>query len=95
MRPTLVRYEKLKNLGNYENEKVGVEVQVDDGESPKEAVERARKFVEKQLKGKDDNYEIEQARRVVASPDDYTGRRVKEAEELLARYEAEASDDDF
>lgn len=49
MNITLVRYERVHNLGNYESERIGVEVVVNEGESPDEAVEAARTFVAKSL----------------------------------------------
>jgi hypothetical protein len=45
MRVSLVKYEQIRNLGNYENQKVGVEIEVNDGESPAAAMEQARAIV--------------------------------------------------
>lgn len=84
MKVTIVRYEKLVNLGNYENQKLGVEVQLEDGETPSEAVQRAKAFVDAHVTPKaDTNYDIEQARRIVANPDDYAPKKVREAQLLL------------
>lgn len=43
-----VSYEKLFNLGNYQNVRVGVSVQLVDGEAPADALARARAWVEAQ-----------------------------------------------
>jgi hypothetical protein len=86
MKVTIVRFEKLINLGNYENQKLGVEVQLDEGETPSEAIKRAKAFVESHLAPKvDTNYDIEQAKRIVANPDDYAPKKVREAQTLLDR----------
>lgn len=45
MKVSLVKYEQIRNLGNYENQKVGVEIEVNDGESPEAAMEQARAIV--------------------------------------------------
>lgn len=92
MQVTIVRFEKLINLGNYENQKLGVEVQLDEGEAPSEAVKRAKAFVEAHLAPKvDTNYDIEQAKRIVANPDDYAPKKVREAQTLLDRVTEEDS----
>lgn len=44
----IVKYEKLFNLGNYENEKFGIELEVGAGETPAEAWQRAKYLVETQ-----------------------------------------------
>lgn len=44
LRP-IVRYERLFNLGNYENEKIGISVPVEDGETADQALARAQAFV--------------------------------------------------
>ena len=46
MRAKTVKYERVKNLGNYETERVGVEVELVEGEKAFEAVHRARQFVD-------------------------------------------------
>lgn len=47
MKAIKVYYEKCFNLGNYENEKIGIEVMVED-ESAVEALKAAKAFVETQ-----------------------------------------------
>ena len=85
MKVTIVRYEKLVNLGNFSNQKQGVEVQLEDGETPSEAVKRAMAFVEKNLEPAPDRYDVEQAEKIVANPDDYAPKRLREAQEVLSQ----------
>lgn len=49
MKITGVRYERVANLGNYETERVAVEVLVEDGETPQMALLHAKLFVNAQL----------------------------------------------
>ena len=44
-----ILYEKNKNLGNYENVKIGVTVTVDQEEDPGKMFERAKDFVKSKL----------------------------------------------
>lgn len=45
MKITKVSYSALANLGNYQNERIGMTAVLDDGESPEAAVEELRKRV--------------------------------------------------
>jgi hypothetical protein len=40
-----VNYDRLFNLGNYEHEKIGVGIELNEGESVQDAVEMARNHV--------------------------------------------------
>ena len=47
-----IYYEKCINLGNYENEKIGIEILLEDDDTAKDAMNKAREFVFKQSMGK-------------------------------------------
>ena len=49
MRATLIRYERVHNLGNFENERIGIEIQLEEGEKADEAIRLAKIFVNRQL----------------------------------------------
>lgn len=49
MKVKSVRYARLRNLGNYENERAEAEVELDDGDTVKEGFARAKAVVLKQL----------------------------------------------
>lgn len=87
MRVESVKYEKLVSLGNYENQKIGIVVVLEPDESPAEALRRAQAFVEKVLEPEPSEFEIRDAKKIVSNPDDYAPKRVREAQELLARSE--------
>jgi hypothetical protein len=50
VRATTVTYERVHNLGNFENERVGIEIQLDEGEKADEALRLARVFVNRGLR---------------------------------------------
>jgi hypothetical protein len=52
MKIVTVEYKRLRNLGNYENETVGASAQVEDGETPEEALEKLKVFVADKLLAK-------------------------------------------
>jgi hypothetical protein len=79
-----VKYEKLVNLGNYEHQSIGVEVALEDGEFPHDAVARAKKFVEAELKPRPTENEWASAKRILDDPDIYTGNAVKQARAIVA-----------
>lgn len=87
MRVESVRYERLVNLGNYENQRVGVTVILEPEDTPSEALRRAKAFVEKSLEPEPSEYEIQKARRIIENPDDYPPRQLRDAQELLKRAE--------
>jgi hypothetical protein len=45
MRVTALRYERIARLGRFENQKLGVEVTLDEGDKPAAALRRAKRFV--------------------------------------------------
>jgi hypothetical protein len=49
MRVVTISLERLKNLGNYENEKVGMTIDLAEGDDPQKAIDWARKQVEQSL----------------------------------------------
>ena len=44
MKSRIVRYERLYNLGDYSHEKIGIEIELDDGETATEGLRRAKDF---------------------------------------------------
>lgn len=47
MKPITVNYQKVFQLAPYVNERIGVDMQLDDGDSPLEALAKAKDLVEK------------------------------------------------
>ena len=46
MKATKIYYQKCFNLGNYQNEVVGIELEVGDGEKAIDVLEKAKQFVD-------------------------------------------------
>lgn len=61
MKIITVEYRRLRNLGNYENETVGATAEVQDGETPEEALEKLKVFVAEQLLAKQREIEFDEA----------------------------------
>jgi hypothetical protein len=80
MKVTSVEYKKLVNSGNYEHQSLSVTVALEDGETPHEAVARAKKFVEAELKPKPTEGEWARAKKILENPDAYRGVEVKQAQ---------------
>ena len=74
MKAKVIRYERLKNTGNFSHQKLGIEIEVEPGEKAADVLEKAREFVDRGLgeTGKPDEYalaaaqaEIERAERML------------------------------
>ena len=87
-----VIYHKTFNLGNYSNEKIGIEIKLGPGEDPLDAFAEAKKIVEKSHKFFQDQPAYERATRMKENPDDHTGREVKAANEVVTAFEANYPD---
>ncbi|HEY3406453.1 MAG TPA: hypothetical protein VGK59_23860 [Ohtaekwangia sp.] len=83
MKTIQIHYSKVFSLGNYENEKIGVEIEIQEGDDVQKAIQQARQFVEFNHKLNGLNLEFEQCERVVNNPDDFTGQQVKRAKERM------------
>lgn len=61
MKITKITYQRVKNLGNYESERLEIEVETNEKENYESKVKEMKKFVEKNLniEKKDDDENIE------------------------------------
>lgn len=83
MKVKTVSYSKVFSLGNYENEKLGVEFEIAEGDDVQRAMQKAREFVEFNHKLNGVIGEQAQCEHVVANPDDFTGAQVRRAKDRL------------
>lgn len=83
MKTSSIHYSKVFSLGNYENEKIGVDVEVQEGDNIQVAIQHARDFVEFNHKLNGFNNELSQCEHIVSNPDDFTGLQVKRATERI------------
>lgn len=87
MKAKKIYYQKCFNLGNYQNEVVGIELEIEEGEKAVDVLEKAKIFVESRDFVKSAIDEYNKSLVIINSPDDYTGREVKLANEFLEKYE--------
>lgn len=87
MKTKSVTYSKVFSLGNYENEKIGVEIEIQEGDEVQKAIQEARQFVEFNHKLNGFQSELSQCEHVVNHPDDFTGRQVENARKRIQEIE--------
>lgn len=88
MKIQTIQYHKVFNLGNYSNEKIGVDIVIGEGEDPLEAFAEAKKLVEKSHKFFQDLPTYEMAKNIVAKSDDNTRvKDIKAAKEIISAFE--------
>lgn len=92
MKITTVSYHKVFNLGNYSNEKIGIDISLADGENPLDAFAEAKKQVEKSHQFFQDLPKYEQAKKIISNSLDFTGRDVSTAYEIITAFEANYPD---
>lgn len=85
MKATKIYYQKCFNLGDYQNEVIGIELEVEPGEKASDVMEMARHFVNSESVSRATIETYERMKRIVENQDDYTGKQVKEAKEFLER----------
>lgn len=83
MKTTKISYSKVFSLGNYENEKLGVEIEIQEGDDVQKAIQQARQFVEYNHKLNGLSSELSQCEHVVNNPEDFTGAQVRRAKERM------------
>ncbi len=88
MEVTQIEYKRLVNTGNFEHESLTVAVALEPGESPHEAVKRAKTFVDAEMKKHPTEEEWASAKKILENPDAYRGYEVKQAQQIQALCEA-------
>lgn len=86
MKATKIYYEKLFNLGNYQNEKIGIELIIEDGEKASDVLEQAKNFVNSINPIEMRKKEYEEALKIVNNKMNYIYQRVIEAEKVIENY---------
>lgn len=87
MKTKAITYHKVFSLGNYENEKIGVEIEIQEGDDVQKAIQQARDFVEFNHKLNGFKTELQHSQYIVANPDEYTGRQVQLAKQKIEEIE--------
>jgi len=87
-----VTYHKVFSLGNYENEKIGIEIEVGEGENPVDVLFEAKKYVEKSHLFNQELPKYKRAKDIAADPENYTGHQVKDAQTAVEDFEHNYAD---
>jgi len=80
-----ITYHKVFSLGNYENEKIGVEIELQPGDDVQKALNDARAFVEYNHQLSGFQTDLEKCDYVINNPDEFTGNQVRQAKEKKER----------
>jgi hypothetical protein len=88
MEVTMIEYKRLVNTGNFEHESLTVSVSLEPGESPHDAVKRAKAFVDGEMKKRPTEAEWASAKKILENPDNYRGYEVKQAQQVAALCES-------
>ena len=94
MKAKKIIYEKLFNLGNYTHEKIGIELEVQDGEKASEVLERAKQFVNGLDPKKNKEEAYLRAKAISNNPGNNSYNSVIEANEIIREYEQENNQED-
>lgn len=87
MRMKEVQYSRVFSLPDYQNEKIGTVIEIDENDDPMEAFKEAKKFVE--LSSMTVTSKIEKAKFITQNPEDFTGKQVREAKEFLKQFDSQ------
>ena len=93
MIPKEVYYERCINLGNYENEKIGIRIELDEGDTVKGAVDAARKRVDSFTATPQLQEERKTYQRIVDHPDTFLYRDVQAAKKWLEEHPSDIDED--
>jgi len=92
MKAKLITYSRLISKGNFENAKIEIQVEVEEGERASVVFEAAKQFVEKRCDVENmSGYIIGQAHKVMFDKRNHPLAQIEEAEEILAK--VKGSDD--
>lgn len=94
MKVKTVTYARLINMGSYEHERFELTIDLEEGETPSEAINRARAFIDaRSAKGKIEEWQYQNALKIISDPLNHTGQQVNDAHELSKKYMAQLSDE--
>ncbi len=85
MKAVKVTYSRLISKGNYENAKIEIELEVEEGEKASEVFEAAKAFVEKRVAVEKLSSYADKAQKVMDDKRNHTLAQIEEAEEILAK----------
>ena len=86
MKALKVTYSRLISKENYENAKIEIELEVEQGEKAADVYEAAKSWVEKRIAVERlSDYTVEKAKKVMDDKRNHTLAQIEEAEEILSK----------
>ena len=89
MKATKIYYKKLFNLGSYQNEEIGIEIEIEPGERAADVLQKAKMFVNNFNPVNQAKINYEKSLAILENKDVYQYKLVKDAEEFVEKYNAE------
>lgn len=87
-----ISYHKTFNLGNYSNEKIGIDILLSPEDDPIKVFAEAKKQVEKSHRFFQDLPQYEKAKQMASDPQNYTGNQVENSKKVIAAFEINYGD---
>lgn len=90
MKAKLITYSRLISKGNYENERIEISIEVEDGEKAQDVFNMAKNFVDRRCDvAKLSDYIVQKSRKVIEDKRNHTLAQIEEAEEVIAKINIE------
>jgi len=87
MKATKIYYKRLFNLGNFQNEEIGIEIQIEEGEKAIDVLQKAKLFISNLDPKNENERKYNESIDIVRQKEIYNYKRVIEAEEFIRNYE--------
>lgn len=95
MKARKIYYKRLFSLGNYQNEEIGIEIEIEEGEKANDVLQKAKEFVIGLDPSRENERKYNDAIAILKDKDAYNYKRVIEAEEIVRQYESKIEIDDL
>ena len=94
MKAKFITYSRLISKGNFENAKIEICMEVEEGEKAYDVFMQAKAFVERRIEiEKTPQNLITHAQKVLADKRNHTLVQIEDAEEILSKFEPDFEDD--
>ena len=87
MKAKKIYYKRLFSLGNYQNEEIGIEIEIEEGEKAMDVLQKAKLFVSELDPTSQKERQYNEAIDIMRNKDNYAYKRVIEAEEFIRIYD--------
>lgn len=88
MKATKIYYKRLFSLGNYQNEEIGIEIKIEDGEKAIDVLQKAKQFVTGLDPKNENERKYNDAVEILRNKEDYSYKKVIDAESFIKEYES-------